>query len=70
MGSNMLVLNRSAGKDPSDNAWCEWRYETVTAPNYTFDFVGARLGRWRVTSKALNDELGLTSNWRTFTYTK
>lgn len=55
--------------------WCTqvgktWKEETVAGTSYTFNFVGAQPGRWRVTAVAANGKKGKTSGWYNFKYTK
>lgn len=58
------------------NRWCsDVGGQTRVAPNlsqtrYTFDFVGAQPGRWRVWAVDSNGNAGPKSNWRTFRYTR
>jgi hypothetical protein len=40
----------------------------VTGTQYTFDFVGAQLGRWRVWPISATGQRGAPSEWRTFRY--
>jgi outer membrane lipoprotein-sorting protein/thiol-disulfide isomerase/thioredoxin len=42
----------------------------VTAPTYTFDFVGAQPGRWRVCAFDAKGREGAKSEWREFVYTR
>ena len=57
------------------NAWCTdvgqtWQVVTgITTTSYTFDFVGAQPGRWRVWAVKDSDE-GPASGWWEFTYTQ
>jgi hypothetical protein len=53
----------------SDDIWTSYKPHTVTAASYTFDFVGAQPGRWRVT--ALGKDTYTDSEpspWRIFVY--
>jgi hypothetical protein len=56
--------------------WCtdvgrQWKIETnLTATEYTFDFVGAQPGRWRVWAIGPGGETSPKSGWWEFTYTK
>jgi hypothetical protein len=50
--------------------WVPWIDKTVTATSYTFDWVGAQSGRWRVTAIDANGTAGTPSGFWTFTYTK
>ena len=43
--------------------------ELVADPEFTFDFVGAQPGRWRVTARADDLPDSAPSPWRTFSYT-
>jgi len=57
-----------------DNKWCTdigrtWMViPDVTTTNYTFDFVGAQPGRWRVWAVNANGQASLKSQWWYFTY--
>jgi hypothetical protein len=42
----------------------------VSGTSYTFDFVGAQPGRWRVRAVDPSGEAGETSDWQYFTYTQ
>jgi hypothetical protein len=42
----------------------------ISGTEYTFDFVGAQPGRWRVWAIDANGQEGPKSSWRRFTYTK
>jgi hypothetical protein len=59
-----------------NNQWCsdvggQTRIASnLTQTNYTFDFVGAQPGRWRVWAVDANGNAGPKSNWRTFRYTR
>jgi len=57
----------------------KWRFEqpniiefgfAVTGIEYTFDFVGAQAGRWRVFPVNASGQRGKPSEWRTFRYTQ
>lgn len=55
--------------------WCydlgqKWKKETTTRTNYSFNFVGAQPGRWRVTAVDRNGKKGKTSKWCNFKYTR
>ncbi|MCS6842902.1 MAG: FecR domain-containing protein [Caldilineales bacterium] len=55
--------------------WCAdvgktWRIESVYGTEYTFIFVGAQPGRWRVWAVSQDGREGPKSNWWTFTYTR
>ncbi len=43
--------------------------ETVET-SYTFNFIGAQPGKWRVTAIGADGKLGIPSSWWTFTYSK
>ena len=45
-------------------------FDEVSALSYTFDFVGAQPGRWRVFAVDQNGQAGPPSNWREFMYTR
>ena len=57
---------------PSRNRWINHRSGTVSAPVtvYTFSFIGARPGRWRVWAISRSGAAGRKSGWRTFRYTR
>jgi TonB family protein len=42
----------------------------VNSTEYSFDFVGAQLGRWRVWPVSASGNRGTPSEWRTFRYTR
>jgi hypothetical protein len=55
--------------------WCtdvgdECIVDTTTDTTYTFDFVGAKPGRWRVSGINDQDQEGQRSDWWYFEYTK
>ncbi len=56
--------------------WCtevgkQWKVvPNLTATEYTFDFVGAQPGRWRVWAVGPAGEIGPKSGWWEFKYTK
>jgi hypothetical protein len=56
--------------------WCSevgrpWKVvPNLTTTTYTFNFVGAQPGRWRVWAMDSQGRAGAKSPWRTFTYTK
>lgn len=56
--------------------WCTdlgrtWRIERgITATSYTFDYVGAQPGRWRVSAVDASGREGAKSAWCEFTYTR
>ncbi len=58
------------------NRWCTdvgrtWKVaENITNTRYTFDFVGAQPGRWRVWAVDNNGNASPKSEWRTFRYTR
>jgi len=58
------------------NKWCAdvgqaWKVvPNVTATSYTFDFVGAQPGRWRVWAVGSGGAQGPKSGWWEFRYTK
>jgi hypothetical protein len=59
----------------STGKWCsdvqgQGRLETVRTTSFTFDFVGAQPGRWRVWAIGENGEAGPKSDWREFRYTR
>ncbi len=45
-------------------------YTGIHATNFTFNFVGAQPGRWRVWAEYANGHEGPRSEWREFRYTK
>ncbi len=49
--------------------WAPWKMENVTDTDYTFEFVGAQPGRWRVWAVAPDATEGPKSPWWTFEYT-
>jgi hypothetical protein len=56
--------------------WCtdvgkQWKVvPNLTATDYTFDFVGAQPGRWRVWAVSASGEEGPKSGWWEFKYTR
>jgi len=56
--------------------WCTevgrtWKIErNLTTTSYTFDFVGAQPGRWRVWAVGANGQSGAQSGWWEFRYTR
>jgi eukaryotic-like serine/threonine-protein kinase len=56
------------------NKWCTdvgktWQiFPGITTTSYTFDFVGAQPGRWRVWAVDEDGKAGPKSGWWTFTY--
>lgn len=56
--------------------WCrdvgkKWKIEKgLTTTSYTFNFVGAQPGRWRVWAVDKFGKSGYASKWREFSYTK
>ncbi|MEO1514348.1 MAG: hypothetical protein AAFV95_05025 [Bacteroidota bacterium] len=55
--------------------WCSetgktWKKETVRGTSYSFNFVGAQPGRWRVRAVNRNGKAGKVSAWCNFKYTK
>ena len=44
--------------------------EGLSAPNYTFNFVGAQPGRWRVWALDSAGKAGAKSPWREFRFTR
>jgi hypothetical protein len=50
-------------------SWYTWRNVTVTGTSYTFNFVGAQPGRWRVTAISGGGVQGPPSGWWGFRYT-
>ncbi len=49
--------------------WVNMRNVVVTGTSYTFDFIGAVPGRWRVTARDGGGTLGPPSIWWDFSYT-
>jgi hypothetical protein len=49
--------------------WVTWISTTTTQTSYTFTWVGAQSGRWRVTAISANGTRGLSSRFWTFRYT-
>jgi hypothetical protein len=60
----------------SNNTWHTdtsnepFRLETTTDTFYTFGWVGAQAGRWRITAVDKNGNEGKTSEWREFEFTQ
>ncbi|MGK5533273.1 hypothetical protein [Streptomyces sp. URMC 129] len=50
--------------------WNTLVQETTPDTGYTFDFIGAQPGRWRVTATTTDGALGASSDWWEFTYTQ
>ena len=55
--------------------WCtdvgkSWKKETVKGTRYSFNYVGAQAGRWRVRAVDRNGKPGKVSRWCNFKYTK
>ncbi|MFA9454976.1 MAG: hypothetical protein ACERK6_13805, partial [Candidatus Aminicenantaceae bacterium] len=50
-------------------SWYTWRDVTVTGTSYTFNFVGAQRGMWRVTAISGGGVQGPPSAWWGFRYT-
>jgi uncharacterized repeat protein (TIGR02543 family) len=50
--------------------WVPWITKTVTGTSFTFDWVGAQQGRWRVTAISPAGVAGTASGFRYFTYTR
>lgn len=48
----------------------EWVVSGINTTNYTFNFMGAQPGRWRVWAVDANGRAGAKSGWWEFTYTK
>jgi thiol-disulfide isomerase/thioredoxin/outer membrane lipoprotein-sorting protein len=58
-----------SGKWASEDRGKSYAVE-VTAPTYTFDFVGAQPGRWRVWAFDAKGREGARSEWREFVYSR
>ena len=58
-----------SGKWASEDRGLAYAVE-VTAPTYTFDFVGAQPGRWRVWAFDARGREGEKSEWREFVYSR
>ncbi|OLE21984.1 MAG: hypothetical protein AUG44_26030 [Actinobacteria bacterium 13_1_20CM_3_71_11] len=54
---------------PPGTMWVPWITTTVTGTSYTFDWVGAQSGRWRITAISNSGAMGVPSGFRTFRYT-
>jgi hypothetical protein len=54
----------------SGNKWSPLKKQSGLKTDYTFNFVGAQPGRWRVWAVNSAGKNGLTSKWREFRYTK
>jgi hypothetical protein len=50
--------------------WVPWITTNVTGTSYTFDWVGAQSGRWRITAISAAGTKGSPSAFRTFRYTR
>ena len=50
--------------------WRTWLTRTTTATSYTFNFIGAYRGRWRVTAVDYAGKKSPSSAWRYFKYTR
>ncbi len=50
--------------------WHPYPAVEVKATSYTFNFIGAQAGRWRVWPVNINGAPGNPSEWRTFRYTR
>lgn len=48
----------------------DWILSNTILPGFTFSFMGAQPGRWRVWAIDANGRAGTKSEWREFTYTK
>jgi uncharacterized protein YraI len=52
-----------------DGAWLPYQHVPgIVTTNYTFDFVGAQPGRWRVRAVHASNSVGPASGWWEFTY--
>jgi hypothetical protein len=47
-----------------------WINTTTSTPTYTFDFIGAQSGRWRVWARDATGRVSAVSEWRVFEYTQ
>ncbi len=54
----------------SGNQWQALRKQSGVRTSYTFDFVGAQPGRWRVSAVDAAGKTGTASGWREFRYTR
>jgi hypothetical protein len=54
----------------SGNNWRPLKKQSGLKTDYTFNFVGAQPGRWRVWAVNSAGKNGLASKWREFRYTK
>lgn len=61
----------------ADNVWCPLQSvggsgiaSGLMGTTYTFEFVGAQRGRWRVWAIGSDGRQGLQSPWRVFTFTR
>jgi hypothetical protein len=54
----------------SGNQWRPLKKQTGPQTTYTFDFVGAQPGRWRVSAVDAAEKKGAVSPWREFRYTR
>ncbi|MGH3915349.1 MAG: hypothetical protein ACRDTC_18370 [Pseudonocardiaceae bacterium] len=52
-----------------EGQWSLWHSTTTDATDYTFDYVGAQPGRWRVAAVATDGTTGPSSGWWQFEYT-
>ncbi|MFC2141418.1 hypothetical protein ACFLR7_00605 [Acidobacteriota bacterium] len=53
----------------SGTSWSNWINVNVTGTNYTFNFIGAQPGRWRVSAISGQGVQGPPSGWWGFVYT-
>jgi uncharacterized repeat protein (TIGR02543 family) len=49
--------------------WVPWITQNVTGTSFSFQWVGAQQGRWRITAIAADGTLGASSGWWYFRYT-
>lgn len=59
-----------SGKWCSDVKGKPWKTAVATTERYTFSYVGAQAGKWRVWAIDKNGKISRKSQWRTFKYTK
>jgi len=55
-------------QSPNDQRWHQLRTQTVSKPQYTFEFVGKQSGRWRVSAYRSSGEGSEWSEWKTFSW--
>ena len=57
---------------PDDKSWHTVRDypKAVNVPTYSFDFVGAQPGRWRVVATTKDGKRSSWSDWRSFSFTR